>query len=159
MRTVFRFLGDHQSWLKLEGLLAICSLVWGLVVLYPTDTFGSGAVYLWLSGPEWIWGAIFAVSGALRLWAVAKRLHYLRTANSLLGFVRWGLLGVLFLLGNPASATAPIWLCFALASLCCYLAGGNCHINGIRCNGIAEAQLQIQLDKVEQMIPARFDEV
>jgi hypothetical protein len=156
---VYRFLGDHQRWLTLEGLIAVCSLVWGLVVLWPTDTFASGTTYDYVVGPEWAWGLIFACAGALRLWAVLRRLHLLRLFGSLFGAFGWGVLGVFFWLGNPASATAPIWLCFAVASVAAYIAGTRCHVTAGHCNGIDTAQLQIMTARIENLTLDSLDGV
>lgn len=157
---IARFLGDHQSWLKVEGLLALCSLVWGVVIIWPTDTFGSGPAYIWFVGPEWAWGLLFTLFGALRLWAAVKRLHYLRVGTSLFGVVCWGVVAWLFLLGNPASASAAVFVCFSVASLGSYLSARGCHLSrGIYCNGIVETQLKSVIARVEEMTPDDFDGV
>jgi hypothetical protein len=152
--VIYRFLGDHQRWFILEVSLGIYSLWWGLSVLSPwTDTFASGTAYQYMVGPEWVWGLVFSVLGALRLWALWTRQHNWRRFCSLLGVFRWSVLGVFFWWGNPASATAWLLIWFAVFSGGGYLAGKRCHIDEQgRCNGLADAQLEIQTKAVEELI-------
>lgn len=92
------------------------------VLLTPPDTFGGSPVYWMLSAvPELVWALVLLVFGCAHLGSLRAGHRAWRRLMSLTGFLIWFTWWVSFVLGNPASTGAVVYLLAAVAQGWCYV--------------------------------------
>lgn len=109
-----RLAAASTLWLEIQNGGA--ALVLGLLLLTPSDTFGTAIGYRMMSAwaPEPAWGAAYAVLGAAQVvTALADRVIARRIAASLLA-AGFGLYAVAVFVANPLSAGWPVVAALAL---------------------------------------------
>lgn len=141
---LYKQLGSHNGWRKVEMLIGLISISWGLQVLrQDIHTMAMDPTYKYqvALAPEWIWGLTFSVVGIITFYAAWMYQHHLRRIAILIGVLIWCTLGVMALLGNPASGAAPTWIIISISCSLCYISGEHCHLIKNSCNTVTEATI------------------
>jgi len=101
---------NRQTW-TLELFLAVQSLVWGLWLLGPWDSFAAvpGAFTVLGLVPEPVWGAVFTAHGAVHLYAVLREEPLLCRRMVLTLACLWSFVFVSLLLTIPLATSTPIY--------------------------------------------------
>jgi hypothetical protein len=125
LRRISAFIGAMFRERKLESvetLLALQEVIFGLWLLAPWSSFGSiSGVYDSLAlVPEGVWGAVFALQGAVHLRAIDRRdLAWRRRFTSGLVLL-WGMVLMGFLSTAPASTATPMYFLPVMGGWWCY---------------------------------------
>lgn len=102
----------------LEVVTAIQSILWGIWLLLPYDTFGSSRVYSVMAtvAPEIWWGTFFLFIGMFQLILVHLRKRNSRRLLALAMLFSWTFADIGFWLSGSSSAAAITYLTFVIAA-------------------------------------------
>jgi len=105
--------------IPVESITAVQSMLFGLWLILPFDTFSSGSVFDIMNqiAPESIWGVLMMVLGITQLYTVhTKRVFYRIWATRIMLPV-WVIIDLSFLLSRTASSASITYFVFVMCSI------------------------------------------
>jgi hypothetical protein len=111
-----------------EWMMAVITALWGLVLIFPSDTYDTSTVFTFISHvvPEAVFGTFMMFFGVLRLLGLVINgarqdvTPWIRVVSAAVGFMIWGLVVFSFALSGVIStwlATYPIMVIVELANV------------------------------------------
>lgn len=109
------FVGSQAT---LDALFANTATGWGLQLLMPWNTFGTGIGYRALAQlmPEWAWGALLVWVGLTKIGSYLVDHYRVRMAATLGATMIWTFLSVAFGVGNPYGTGVVVYPVLAFVS-------------------------------------------
>lgn len=113
----------HFRLRRTEWIAAIQSVIWGLVLLAPVDTFAGPAFTFFRFMPEEMWGAIMLVIGGLRLTGLiingSRRTitPWMRLASAIVGWGMFTAVSLCFASSGIVSTWIAAWPVAAVIEL------------------------------------------
>lgn len=108
-----RILAEHDTE-PAEFRGALLKLLMGFWLVLPLDSFQSSRTFATLSFmPEFVWGWLFLILGALKLYYLRQGSWKSRGTMAFIGFLVWFSLGLVFVSTNPPALG---WIMFMLAA-------------------------------------------
>lgn len=127
----FRDIFWHCDTEPTELYFSIISMLWGLWLLAPAESFTTSQAFTAMAGiaPEQVWGMVILCVGALRLHALATGNWLARKSIAFLAALFWIFVALMFAMSSIASTGVPVYTLHALASIWVYvrLPGGGPH--------------------------------
>lgn len=112
-------------------LLGAYTVLWGLWVLSPTwSVFGSAPLYSTMASimPEFAWGLVAVAAGLVIVYGVLKPSYTTLTRGSLVAGWHWGIITVLYFIGDWMNTGGITTLIFCIYGLYIYL---NIRVNKV----------------------------
>lgn len=105
--------------IPVESITAVQSMLFGLWLILPFDTFGSGSVFdiMRQIAPETTWGVLMMILGVAQLYVVHVKKVLYRIWVTRIMLPIWVIIDLSFLLSRTASSASVTYFVFVMCSV------------------------------------------